>query len=57
MINYAKQKKKIQNDFKIIWNASDSPICTSAKLAFKKNQNTKLWVEKLSSKETSEIAI
>lgn len=51
-------RKKIQNNFKIIWNASDSPICTSAKLALKKkNQNTKLWVEKLSSKETSEISI
>lgn len=50
-------RKKNQNNFKIIWNASDSPICTSAKLAFKKNQIIKLWVEKLSSKETSEIAI
>lgn len=50
-------RKKIQNNFKIIWNASDSPICTSAKLAFKENQNTRLWVDKLSSKETSEIAI
>lgn len=49
--------KENQNNYKIIWNASDSPICTSAKLALKKNQNTKLWVEKLSSKETSEIAI
>lgn len=50
-------RKKNQIILKIIWNASDSQICTSAKLAIKKNKNTKLWVEKLSSKKTSEIAI
>lgn len=35
-------RKKIQNNFKIIWNASDSPICTSAKLALKKKSKHKV---------------
>lgn len=35
-------EKKNQNNFKIIWNASDSPICTSAKLAFKKKSKHKV---------------
>lgn len=32
-------RKKNQIILKIIWNASDSPICTSAKLAKKKSKH------------------
>lgn len=35
-------RKKNQIILKIIWNASDSPICTSAKLAIKKKSKHKV---------------